>query len=109
MKIEEVGAEQGNRRCVEGPARRTLRAELANLEQQSAEVTQKWQAEKDKIHAEAKIKEELDAATLALDQAQRAGDLAKAGELQLRHHPRRSKSSSPMPKPLPATRCCAKK
>ena len=59
----------------------TLRAELANLEQQSAGLTQKWQAEKDKIHAEAKIKEELDAARSALDQAQRAGDLAKAGEL----------------------------
>ena len=59
----------------------TLRADLANLEQQSAEVTQKWQAEKDKIHAEAKIKEELDAARSALEQAQRAGDLAKAGEL----------------------------
>src|SRR3546814_10412198 len=47
----------------------------------SAELTQKWQAEKDKIHAEAKIKEELDAARGQLDQAQRAGDLAKAGEL----------------------------
>ncbi|MBR2814194.1 MAG: AAA family ATPase, partial [Reyranella sp.] len=58
-----------------------LQAELANLEQQSAGLTQKWQAEKDKIHAEAKIKEELDAARSALDQAQRAGDLAKAGEL----------------------------
>ena len=58
-----------------------LRAELANLEQQSAELTQKWQAEKDKIHAEAKIKEQLDAARVALDQAQRAGDLGKAGEL----------------------------
>ena len=59
----------------------TLQAELANLEQQSAGLTQKWQAEKDKIHAEAKIKETLDAARSALDQAQRAGDLAKAGEL----------------------------
>ncbi|AJA10474.1 Chaperone protein ClpB [Sphingopyxis fribergensis] len=58
-----------------------LRAELANLEQQSAGLTQKWHAEKEKIHAEAKIKEELDAARSALDQAQRAGDLAKAGEL----------------------------
>lgn len=58
-----------------------LQGELANLEQQSAELTQKWHAEKDKIHAEAKIKEELDAARSALDQAQRAGDLAKAGEL----------------------------
>ena len=59
----------------------TLQSELANLEQQSAELTQKWQAEKDKIHAEAKIKEELDAARGQLEQAQRAGDLAKAGEL----------------------------
>ena len=59
----------------------TLLADLANLEQQSAGLTQKWKAEKDKIHAEAKIKEELDAARSALDQAQRAGDLAKAGEL----------------------------
>lgn len=59
----------------------TLQGELANLEQQSAELTQKWQAEKDKIHAEAKIKEDLDAARSQLEQAQRAGDLAKAGEL----------------------------
>ncbi|WP_033074501.1 ATP-dependent chaperone ClpB [Sphingopyxis sp. MWB1] len=58
-----------------------LRAELANLEQQSSELTQKWQAEKEKIHAEARLKEELDAARLQLEQAQRAGDLAKAGEL----------------------------
>ncbi|MBA4748271.1 MAG: ATP-dependent chaperone ClpB [Sphingopyxis sp.] len=58
-----------------------LRADLANLEQHSAELTQTWQAEKDKIHAEAKIKEALDAARGALEQAQRAGDLARAGEL----------------------------
>ena len=59
-----------------------LEEELANLEQQSAELTQRWQAEKDKIAAEAKIKEQLDAARLELEQAQRSGDLAKAGELQ---------------------------
>jgi ATP-dependent Clp protease ATP-binding subunit ClpB len=59
----------------------TLRVELANLEQQSAELTTRWQNEKDKIHAEAKIKEQLDAARIELDQAQRTGDLAKAGEL----------------------------
>jgi ATP-dependent Clp protease ATP-binding subunit ClpB len=58
-----------------------LEGELANLEQQSAELTQRWQAEKDKISAEAKLKEQLDAARLELEQAQRAGDLAKAGEL----------------------------
>jgi ATP-dependent Clp protease ATP-binding subunit ClpB len=59
-----------------------LEEELANLEQQSAELTQKWQAEKDKIQAEGKLKEQLDAARLELEQAQRSGDLAKAGELQ---------------------------
>jgi ATP-dependent Clp protease ATP-binding subunit ClpB len=59
-----------------------LETELANLEQQSAELTQRWQAEKEKIAAESKLKEQLDAARLELEQAQRAGDLAKAGELQ---------------------------
>jgi len=59
-----------------------LENELANLEQQSAELTQRWQAEKEKISAEAKIKEQLDGARLELEQAQRGGDLAKAGELQ---------------------------
>ncbi len=58
-----------------------LREELANLEQQSAELTTRWQNERDKIAAEGKIKEALDAARLELEQAQRAGDLAKAGEL----------------------------
>ncbi len=60
----------------------TLEGELANLEQQSAELTQRWQAEKEKISAEAKIKEQLDGARIELEQAQRGGDLAKAGELQ---------------------------
>jgi ATP-dependent Clp protease ATP-binding subunit ClpB len=60
---------------------KALREELANLEQQSAEVTTRWQLERDKIHAEAKIKEQLDAARIELEQAQREGDLARAGEL----------------------------
>jgi ATP-dependent Clp protease ATP-binding subunit ClpB len=59
-----------------------LEEELANLEQQSAELTGRWRAEKDKISAEAKLKEQLDAARIELEQAQRGGDLAKAGELQ---------------------------
>ncbi|QPC99327.1 MULTISPECIES: ATP-dependent chaperone ClpB [Qipengyuania] len=59
-----------------------LRKELSELEQQSSELTTRWQNERDKIHAEARIKEELDAARLELEQAQRTGDLAKAGELQ---------------------------
>ncbi|MXO58091.1 ATP-dependent chaperone ClpB [Altererythrobacter salegens] len=59
-----------------------LREELANLEQQSGELTTRWQNERDKIAGEAKVKEALDAARIELEQAQRTGDLAKAGELQ---------------------------
>ena len=58
-----------------------LEEDLANFEQQSAELTQRWQSEKDKIAGESKLKEQLDAARMELEQAQRAGDLAKAGEL----------------------------
>jgi ATP-dependent Clp protease ATP-binding subunit ClpB len=61
---------------------KVIEEQLANLEQQSAELTQRWQGEKEKIAAEGKLKEQLDAARLELEQAQRAGDLAKAGELQ---------------------------
>ena len=58
-----------------------LREELANLEQQSSELTTRWQNERDKIAAEGKIKEALDGARIELEQAQRQGDLGKAGEL----------------------------
>ncbi|MGE3691311.1 MAG: ATP-dependent chaperone ClpB [Novosphingobium sp.] len=58
-----------------------LKEELANLEQQSAELTTRWQNERDKIHAEGEIKAQLDQARIELEQAQRTGDLARAGEL----------------------------
>jgi ATP-dependent Clp protease ATP-binding subunit ClpB len=59
-----------------------LEIELAGLEEQSSALTTRWQAEKDKIAGEATLKAELDAARLALEQAQRSGDLGRAGELQ---------------------------
>lgn len=59
----------------------TLEKELAELEQQSAELTSQWQTEKDKLAGAQVIKEKLDAARIELEQAQRRGDLAKAGEL----------------------------
>jgi ATP-dependent Clp protease ATP-binding subunit ClpB len=59
-----------------------LEKELANLEQQSAELTTRWQGDKEKIAAEGKLKEQLDAFRLELEQAQRGGDLTRAGELQ---------------------------
>jgi len=58
-----------------------LERDLADLEEQSAALTTRWQAEKEKINAETVIKAQLDAARIQLDQAQRSGDLAKAGEL----------------------------
>jgi ATP-dependent Clp protease ATP-binding subunit ClpB len=58
-----------------------LEAELSELEQKSAEMTARWQAEKDKLADANTLKEQLDEARTQLEQAQRQGDLAKAGEL----------------------------
>ena len=58
-----------------------LEAELANLEQQSAELTARWQGEKDKLAGATRLKEQLDAARLEVEQAQRSGNYARAGEL----------------------------
>jgi len=80
LKIEEQALQKETDRASQDRLA-TLRAELANLEEQSAELTTRWQNERDKIHAEAKIKEQLDTARIELDQAQREGDLARAGEL----------------------------
>ena len=58
-----------------------LEDELAGLEAESAQLTERWQAEKVKIQSEAKLKEQLDQARIELEQAQRSGDLGRAGEL----------------------------
>ena len=80
LKIEQLALEK-EKDAASKERLETLKGELANLEEQSAALTQRWQAEKDKIHAESRIKEQLEAARTQLDQAQRTGDLAKAGEL----------------------------
>ncbi|TVV76831.1 ATP-dependent chaperone ClpB [Sphingomonas solaris] len=59
----------------------TLEGDLVELEEQSAELTTRWMGEKDKINAEARLKEQLDAARVEVEQAQRAGDWGRAGEL----------------------------
>jgi ATP-dependent Clp protease ATP-binding subunit ClpB len=58
-----------------------LEKELSDLQQQSAEMTAKWQAERDKLEASRGLKEQLDRARAELDQAKREGNLARAGEL----------------------------
>ncbi|MXO89478.1 ATP-dependent chaperone ClpB [Pontixanthobacter aquaemixtae] len=80
LKIEESALSKETDKAAKDRLK-TLREELANLEQQSSELTTRWQNERDKIQAESKLKEDLDHARLELEQAQREGDLAKAGEL----------------------------
>ncbi|WP_262693015.1 ATP-dependent chaperone ClpB [Kordiimonas aestuarii] len=59
-----------------------LQKELADFEQRSAELTARWQSEKDKIAGEKQLKEKLDQARIELEQAQRRGDYGRAGQLQ---------------------------
>ncbi|MEX2453849.1 MAG: ATP-dependent chaperone ClpB [Rhodospirillaceae bacterium] len=58
-----------------------LEEELADLEEKTAALTRVWKSEKDHLAGTQKLKEDLDAARIALERAQRDGDLAKAGEL----------------------------
>jgi ATP-dependent Clp protease ATP-binding subunit ClpB len=58
-----------------------LEKEIANLEEKANALAGAWQAEKEKLAAAGKLREQLDAARIELEQAQRKGDLAKAGEL----------------------------
>ena len=61
---------------------RALERELAELESRSAGMTAAWQAEKDKLGAAQAAKEQLEGARIDLENAKRAGDLGRAGELQ---------------------------
>ena len=58
-----------------------LENELTGLEEDSAELTSKWQAEKQKLGLAADLKKELDDARNELAIAQRKGEFQKAGEL----------------------------
>jgi len=59
-----------------------LEKELADLEERSGEMTQRWEAEKGKVVATQRAKEELDRARTDLELAERKGDFARAGELK---------------------------
>lgn len=58
-----------------------LNEELGELEGKSAELTQRWQSEKDKVGAASRAREALDRARIELQSAQRAGDLQRASEI----------------------------
>jgi ATP-dependent Clp protease ATP-binding subunit ClpB len=59
-----------------------LEKELAEIEERSRELTARWDAEKGKVQATQKAKEELDKARTELELAERKGDYARAGELK---------------------------
>ncbi|MES2729420.1 MAG: ATP-dependent chaperone ClpB [Pseudomonadota bacterium] len=59
-----------------------LEDELKGLEEKSASLTAQWQSEKDKLNEGQKVKEELEKARLALEQAERDGNWTQAGELK---------------------------
>lgn len=58
-----------------------LKGELNELEQRSQSLQEMWQAEKQRLGEAQRLKSELEQARTNLEQAQRSGDWAKAGEL----------------------------
>ena len=60
---------------------RRLETELKSLEKQSADITTRWKAEKEKLSDAQKLKTELDQLRGELANAQRRGEYQRAGEL----------------------------
>ncbi|MCB1428256.1 MAG: AAA family ATPase, partial [Nitratireductor sp.] len=60
---------------------KSLESELAALQEKADSLTARWESEKNKLSSARDIKEEIDHARMELEQAQRKGDLARAGEL----------------------------
>jgi ATP-dependent Clp protease ATP-binding subunit ClpB len=59
-----------------------LEKELADLKEERGRLAAHWQQEKEAIQVARKLKEEVEAVRNEIGQAQRAGDYAKASELQ---------------------------
>jgi len=60
----------------------TLQDEIDALEREFSDLEEIWKSEKAAVQGASHIKEELERARSELETAQRAGDLARAGELQ---------------------------
>ncbi|HEX2100660.1 MAG TPA: AAA family ATPase, partial [Candidatus Synoicihabitans sp.] len=60
----------------------TLRQELANLRENASALRHRWEKEKSAIDRVRKVREELDAARVALEKAERAYDLNTLAELR---------------------------
>jgi ATP-dependent Clp protease ATP-binding subunit ClpB len=60
---------------------KNLEGELVTLEKQSADITSRWKAEKEKLGDAQKLKSELEQLRTELANAQRRGEYQRAGEL----------------------------
>ena len=80
MKIEREALKKENDKASKERLKK-LEEELEALEKESADLTTRWLAEKEKLAGAQKIAEALDKARTELEHAQRDGDWAKAGEL----------------------------
>ncbi len=59
-----------------------LEREIADLKEKSSALKAQWMKEKESVQAGRKVKEEIDRLRTELEQAQRGGDFARAGEIQ---------------------------
>ncbi len=80
MKIEQEALKKENDSASKDRLKK-LKGDINELEAQSKALTERWQAEKDRLQDGQKIKEQLEEARHELEQAQRSGDLGRAGEL----------------------------
>ena len=72
----------------------SLEKDLIDLQERSAELTAKWQAERDELAGARDLKEQLEKARADLDIAKRASNLVKAGELSYSIIPKLEKQIS---------------
>lgn len=61
---------------------KNLVTELESLEKQSADLTGRWLAEKEKLNIGQKLTENLDAARIELERVEREGNWTRAGEIK---------------------------
>ena len=81
LRIEEIAL---SKEKDEGAKERlkSIKIELAAIESKSMDMTNKWRAEKMKLTEFQNVKEKLEIAKIELENAQRNGNLDKAGELR---------------------------
>ena len=76
-----------------------LEKEIADLKEKSDALKAQWLKEKESVDASRKVKEQIDKLRTELEQAQRKGDFARAGEIQYGAIPELEKKLAAAPAP----------